>query len=354
MNRSMPIRTTCIGAYPKPDFVELPDWFNLPAGPDTSDPTRLWKDAMADLGPEADAIITKGVQQVLEDQISAGIDIPTDGEVPRENYVHYHCRHLNGFDFDHLTTKELRGGAYSADLPTIVSQVSARKLFMTAEWKRAQQFTHRPVKVTMPGPMTVTDTNADNFYHDPVALGADIANALNAEVLALAEAGCPHIQIDEPLFARRPQDALDYGFENIERAFHKCPAKVTRTVHMCCGYPDRLDHPNYPKADPQSYVDLVSSVEYSSINAVSFEDAHRHNDLVLLEQLSNTTAILGVVAIAKSRLETIEEIEQRLLTALQHIDPDRLIAAPDCGLGLLDRSLAIAKLTNMCEAAKKV
>ncbi len=350
----MPIRTTCIGAYPKPDFVQLPDWFNLPAGPDVADPTKHWRAAMDKLGDDAESLITRGVEQALADQISAGIDIPTDGEIPRENYIHYHCRHLNGFDFDKLTTRALRNGAYTAELPTIVGPISPRKLFMTKEWKRAQQFTDRPVKVTMPGPMTVSDTNADDYYHDPAALGADIANALNVEVLALADAGCRHIQIDEPLFARRPEEALSHGFEDLERAFHRCSKMVTRTVHMCCGYPDRIDNPDYPKADPKAYVDLVSAVDYSSINAVSFEDAHRPNDLKLLEALTDTVAILGVVAIAQSRIETADEIEQRLRQALMHIDADRLIAAPDCGLGLLDRSLAKAKLTSLCEAAGRI
>jgi len=350
----MPIRTTCIGAYPKPDFVQLPDWFNLPAGPDVANPTRHWRAAMDKLGDDAESLISRGVERVLQDQLNAGIDIPTDGEIPRENYIHYHCRHLNGFDFDKLTARSLRNGAYMAELPTIVGPVSPRQLFMQKEWKRAQQFTDRPVKITMPGPMTVSDTNADDFYHDPVALGGDIADALNAEVRALADAGCQHIQIDEPLFARRPEDALSYGFENLERAFHQCPKNVTRTVHMCCGYPDRIDNPNYPKADPQAYMDLVSAVDYSSVNAVSFEDAHRPNDLKLLESLTNTVAILGVVAIAQSRIETIEEIELRLKRALLHIDADRLIAAPDCGLGLLDRSQAIAKLTNLCAAASRI
>ena len=350
----MPIRTTCIGAYPKPDFVQLPDWFNLPAGPDVADPTKHWRAAMDKLGDDAASLITRGVEQALADQISAGIDIPTDGEIPRENYIHYHCRHLNGFDFDKLTTRVLRNGAYTAELPTIVGPISPRKLFMTKEWKRAQQFTDRPVKVTMPGPMTVSDTNADDYYHDPVALGADIANALNVEVLALADAGCRYIQIDEPLFARRPEEALSHGFEDLERAFHRCSKMVTRTVHMCCGYPDRIDNPDYPKADPKAYVDLVSAVDYSSINAVSFEDAHRPNDLKLLEALTDTVAILGVVAIAQSRIKTADEIEQRLRQALMHIDADRLIAAPDCGLGLLDRSQAKAKLTSLCEAARRI
>ena len=350
----MPLLTTCIGAYPKPDFVKLPDWFNIEAGPDTADPTLLWEGAMQSMGPDAKDIIDKGVAQSIGDQISAGIDIPTDGEIIRENYIHYHCRHLNGIDFKHLTNKELRGGTYSANLPTVRGPVSIDKAFLYKEWQAAQAHSSHPVKMTMPGPMTVSDTNADDFYHNPQKLGADIANALNKDVLRLAEAGCRHIQIDEPLFARKPQEALDYGFVNLERAFHKCPARVTRTVHMCCGYPDRLDHPNYPKADQDAYLQIADTVEYSSINAVSFEDAHRHNDLKLLEHFMNTTVIFGAVAIAKSHIETVEEIQTRLIQALEHIDADRLIVAPDCGLGLLSREQAIAKLTNLCKAAKSV
>jgi len=347
----MPLQTTCIGAYPKPDFVKLPDWFNIEAGPDTADPTLLWQDAMQAMGPDASTIIDRGVAQSINDQVDAGIDIPTDGEIIRENYIHYHCRHLNGFDFEGLTNKEVRGGTYAANLPTIRSKVSIDQPFLYKEWAAAQAHTRRPVKMTMPGPMTVSDTNVDAFYHDPKALGADIATALNKDVLRLADAGCKHIQIDEPLFARKPQEALDYGFENLERAFHNCPQDVIRTVHMCCGYPDRLDHPNYPKADQDAYLQIADTVEQSGINAVSFEDAHRHNDLKLLEHFKNTTVIFGVVAVAKSYIETVEEIQARLKQALEHIDAERLIAAPDCGLGLLSREQAVGKLTNLCKAA---
>lgn len=143
-------------------------------------------------------------------------------------------------------------------------------------------------------------------------------------------------------------------FENLERAFHNCPKNITRTVHMCCGYPDRLDHPDYPKADQRAYWQIADAVEYSNINAVSVEDAHRHNDLTLLEHFQNTTVIFGVVAVAKSPIETVEEIQVRLRQALGHIDADRLIAAPDCGLGLLSREQAVAKLTNLCSAAKSL
>ena len=104
------VKTTCIGAYPKPDYVDLPDWFNHPDGPDATDPTERWSGAMNALGDDAESIISRGVQEVIADQVEAGIDIPTDGEVPRENYIHYHCRHIKGIDFGVLTEVSLRNG----------------------------------------------------------------------------------------------------------------------------------------------------------------------------------------------------------------------------------------------------
>ena len=351
----MSLTTTVIGAYPKPDYVTLPDWFDPDLdGPDNADPTARWLDALADMGPDAEQILQRGIKQVIDDQVSCGIDIPTDGEVRRENYIHYHCRHLKGFDFNKLTSKVLRNGSYTAKLPTITSKIDIRGLFLADEWKIAQSFTDRNVKVTMPGPMTITDTNADDFYHDDPKLGADLADALNREVLSLAAAGCTHIQIDEPLFARKPKQALDYGFENLERAFHGCPENVQRTVHMCCGYPDRIDRDDYPKADPHAYFDLSKAMDESSIDAVSIEDAQRNNDLSLLENFQNTKVIFGVVAIAKSRIESVEEIQGRLKQALNHIDADRLLAAPDCGLGFLSRDQCIEKLTSLSKAAKSI
>ncbi len=349
------ILTTCIGAYPKPSFLELPDWFNIPAGPDTANPTKSWAAAMAAMGDSAEQNLADACREVVTDQVEAGIDIPTDGEVSRENYIHYHCRHLEGFDFNRLTMRELRGGTYSAELPTISGPVRARDTgFLVHDWKRAQSFTDRPVKITMPGPMTVSDSNANEYYESESALGAAIADALNSEVCALVDAGCVNIQVDEPVFARKPDVTLDYGVENLERVFHGVPAGVTKIMHMCCGYPDRIDRLDYPKADRNAYFRIIGAVDESCLDMVSIEDAHRHNDLSLLELVSRTKVILGVVAIALSRIETTEQIVVRLEEALEHIDKDRLIAAPDCGLGLLGRDLTVAKLRNMCEATEKL
>jgi 5-methyltetrahydropteroyltriglutamate--homocysteine methyltransferase len=232
-------------------------------------------------GEEAEGLFVRAAQEVIADQVAAGIDIPTDGEVRRENYIHYHCRHLDGIDFETLTEKELRGGAYSASLPTITGPVAARDRFLPHDWKAAQGFTDRPVKVTMPGPMTITDTVANSYYGDGIG---DRHRPRHRHLHPLAEAGCTHIQIDEPVFARKPELALSYGFENLERCFHGAPGGVVRTVHMCCGYPDRLDNPDYPKADRDAYLAIADAIEQSTIQAVSLEDAHRHNDLRLLEQ----------------------------------------------------------------------
>ena len=347
----MGLLTTTIGAYPKPDYVNLPDWFD---DLDTSEPTEGWAEAMEAMGKDAESIIEKGTHEAVRDQVDAGIDIPTDGEIARENYIHYHCRHLEGMDFVNLTEKTLRTGNYSSFLPTVRGPVKPRKMFLAHDWERAQKATDKPVKITMPGPLTISDTVVDEYYGNHKDFGKAISEALNQEVHSLANAGCRYIQIDEPLFARYPENAIEFGVENLERAFHNCPGNVTRTVHICCGYPDKIDKDDYPKAPRESYFKIAEAMENSSVMAISLEDAHRYNDLKLLEVFKNTTIIFGVVAIAKSRTESVNEIRNRLTDALEHIDSNRLIAAPDCGLGILGKELAFRKLKNLSEAAHSI
>lgn len=349
------ILTTTIGAYPKPDYVPVLDWFTAEDGMSTSTATLAYERNLAQAGDTAEDLFIRAAKDVITDQIDAGVDIPTDGEVRRENYIHYHCRHLDGFDFENLTTRVLRDGAYETDLPTIRAAIKVRSTgFLVHDWKAAQQFTDRPIKVTIPGPITIADTTADEHYGDPKALAFDLADALNAEVRALAEAGCKVIQIDEPLFARKVDAALDYGIETLDRCFSNVTDDVTRAMHMCCGYPNYLDQTDYHKADPSSYFELADALDQTSIQHISIEDAHRHNDLSLLARFANTSIVFGCIAIAKSELETVDEVAARLRLALDHIDRDRLIAAPDCGLGHLGRDLAVKKLRVMCKAAAAI
>jgi len=346
--------TTVIGAYPKPDYLKITDWFNAKGGTDTATPTKFYEDEIKKMGVDAEAIFDKAAKEVIKDQLDCGIDIITDGEIKRENYIHYHCRHLNGVDFNTLTEKVARTGNYKCWLPTITNKISAADPFLVDEWKSNQSLSNKPVKVTIPGPMTITDTISNTHYTSDEEMGYDLAIAINTEIKRLVDAGCKYIQVDEPLFARKPDNALAFGIKNLEKCFEEInQSDVEKITHICCGYPDKIDAENYPKAPLDSYTKIAKALDNSKIDSVSLEDAHRYNDLSLLKNYKNTKIIFGVIKIASSKIETVEEIEDRIKETLKFISKEQLIVAPDCGLGHLNRELAIKKLKIMSLAAKK-
>ena len=125
-----------------------------------------YEKALESAGADAEKLFLAAIKEVITDQVNAGIDVPTDGEVRRESYVLYQCRFLNGVSFKEVTHKSVRQGAFEADLPTIVAPISSKEIRMHLDWKSAQQFTKNPVKITLPGPMTITDSIANNYYDD--------------------------------------------------------------------------------------------------------------------------------------------------------------------------------------------
>lgn len=306
----MPLLTTVIGAYPKPDYVPVPDWFR--SGTLIGQPTNDYDTFLSQKVPDLEKILDRATCEVVAEQVELGIDIPTDGEMRRENYIHYHCRHLNGIDFNTLTSKVMRNGSWISDVPTVIGPVSTMGSFLVRDWRIAQAVTKCPVKATLPGPLTMTDSLANTHYDDEKSLGQAFAQALNQEIISLAEAGCQWIQVDEPLLARESEKALAYGIDNLEQCFHNVPKRVTRAIHMCCGYPDVLDNEDFHKAGINAYFRLADSLDQTGINAVSLEDAHRHNDLALLERFQNTNIILSVIAIARTKIESVASIKKRL------------------------------------------
>ena len=345
--------TTVIGAYPKPDYLKITDWFNAKGGTDTANPTKHYAQEVNQMGEKAEELFLNAADEVIKDQIECGIDVVTDGEVRRENYIHYHCRHITGVDFNTLTEKIARTENYKCWLPTIVAKVEAQDSFLVHDWEVSQKLSPKPVKITMPGPMTITDTIANTYYKSDDKMGFDLAEVINVEIKRLQKAGCKYIQVDEPLFARKPQQAIDFGINNLAKCFDGLEnTNSEKITHICCGYPDKLDAVNYPKAPLNSYHQIASLLDQSIIDTVSLEDAHRYNDLSLLESFSKTKIIFGLIKIANSKKETIQEIQSRVNDALKHIDSDRMIAAPDCGLGHLPRDLAKTKLHTMVEAVK--
>ena len=344
--------TTVIGAYPKPDYIKITDWFNADGGTDTAYPTKFYEDEINKMGENIEDIFDKATKDIIKDQEECGIDILTDGEVRRENYIHYHCRHLDGINFENLTEKIARTGNYKCWLPTVTSKIKAREGFLVEEFLKNQSLTSKPLKITIPGPMTITDTIANQFYNSDEQMGEDFANAINVEIKRLVDAGCKYIQVDEPLFARKPENALNFGIKNLESCFKNIgDAKIEKITHICCGYPDKLDAINYPKAPLDSYSKISKALDESIIDTVSIEDAHRYNDLEFMKDFKNTKIIFGLIKIASSKIETKEEIVARIKEALQFVEKEQLVVAPDCGLGHLSRELAKIKLKIMVEAS---
>ena len=345
--------TTTIGAYPKPEAVPIRDWFQKEGGTDTPEPTAGYAETLRQYGARLEAILDRATTQVVREQVELGIDIPTDGEIRRENFIHYHCRHLRGIDFDALTERQVRGDHHERSCRPSPgrSRPGRRSSCATGRSRRAPR--RRPVKITVPGPLTIGEHVADEYYReDARARGAALADALNVEIRRLAEAGCPVIQIDEPAFARKVEDALAFGAEHLERCFHRVPpTHRAGRAHLL-----RLSrHGSMPRTTPRRRTQPISSSQACSTRSRSMRSRSRtrtgRNDLALLERFARRKVILGVIAIARSRIEEVEEVRDRLRAAHGHIDAHRLLAAPDCGLGLLGRDLARDKLKVLTEAA---
>ena len=349
----MTIPTTTIGAYPKPADAPVPIWSNM-GEQRRAMPTMVYDALVGDQSAETKRTLDRMTRDAVREQVDCGITIPTDGEIRREHYVYYHCRHVQGIDFRQLSEQTMRDGSWVARVPTVTSKLEPGPPFLPDDWRVAQSVTDREVKITVPGPLTICDTIANEHYASRPELARALADVLNIEIKRLAEAGCTWIQVDEPLFARRVDEALAFGVECLERCFAGVGPEVNRAVHICCGYPVSLDEPDPAKADSESYFALSGALDAADVDAVSIEDAHRPNDLKLLELFSHTTIILGLIDIAKSHVESVESLRDRMAAALEHIDADRLIAAPDCGLALLPRQLATAKLRNLATAAQSL
>jgi 5-methyltetrahydropteroyltriglutamate--homocysteine methyltransferase len=249
--RRLPI--TVIGSYPKPDFLKLTDWFSTGSAEvcQVDAAREKYEKEVAQQDAEAlEADLCRACEDVLEEQAELGVDIPTDGEVRRDNYVYAFCRTIDGISFaaEDLSMQAVRGHQFCA-CPTVVRKISvgAGAPIIVEEWKKAQAVSSRPVKITIPGPMTICDTVAvdhaieSGIYASRREICDDLVPVLRKEVLALEAAGCKHIQIDEPVFARRVDEALDYGIANLGLIAGGLDPSVVRTLHMCCGYPNYLD-----------------------------------------------------------------------------------------------------------------
>jgi 5-methyltetrahydropteroyltriglutamate--homocysteine methyltransferase len=328
--------TSLVGSYSQPDW--LIDRAKL-AGrfPPRTRALELWK-----VDPELleqawdDATIV-----AIREQEAAGLDIITDGEMRRESYSNRFATALDGIDMENHGTALDRSGE-PVPVPRVIGPISRRHPVQVRDLQFLRSHTDRPVKITVPGPFTMSQQAQDDHYGDPEALALAYAGAVNEEIKDLFAAGADVVQLDEPYMQARPDKARAFGLKALERALDG--VEGTTALHICFGYA-ALIHER-----PEGYSFLPELAD-SDIAQISIETAQQNLDCTVLESLPGKTIILGVLDLSTHAVEEPETVAARIRRALPHVDPARLIIAPDCGLKYLPRDIAFGKMKAMADGA---
>jgi 5-methyltetrahydropteroyltriglutamate--homocysteine methyltransferase len=333
------LATTVVGSYPQPDW--LIDREKL-AGrlPPRVPAHELWRVDEAWLEEAKDDATVLAVRDMEE----AGIDVVTDGEIRRESYSNYFANALEGLDLDEPGTAIDRTG-HPNPVPRVVREIRRARPVQVRDAEFLRALTPRPIRVTVPGPFTMSQQAQNDHYPDLRSLALAYAEAVNEELRDLVAAGADVVQIDEPYLQARPDDAGEYALEAIARAFEGVGG--TKALHTCFGYAAIVhEKPNgYP---------FLAELDACPADEISIEAAQPRLDPSLLEQLPSKRVILGVLDLNDMVVETAEAVADRIRAALSHIDAERLMAGPDCGMKYLPREVARGKLRSLAEGAALV
>ena len=329
----LPLLPTClVGSYPQPDW--LVDRKNL-AGrfPPRVRARELWRVAPEWLEQAQD----DATLLAIRDQERAGLDIITDGEMRRESYSNRFATALEGVDIDNPGTALDRSG-HPNPVPRVAGKVRRRQSVEVRDVEFLRRNTDRAIKMTVPGPFTMSQQAQNDFYKDEEEMALDYAAAVNAEIKDLFAAGADIVQIDEPYMQARPEKARQYGLKALNAAL----AGITgmTAVHICFGYAAIIH------VRPSAY-SFLPELEASPVRQVSIETAQSNLDCAILAKLPSKTIVLGVIDLADLTVETPDKVAARIRRALVHVPAERLVVAPDCGMKYLPRDIAFAKLQAM-------
>jgi len=336
-----PFLTTVVGSMPKPPW--LYSQVSLDDGKtDHHGQGGDW--ALQD--PELAQAQDDATRLVIHDQERAGIDIISDGEQRRKSYLTYITTRLEGMDYETLGEKWIRDGRRLALVGRCTGLVRRKGPILADHLRFLLGQTSLPVKITLPGPMTVVDSVLDAFYGDEREFALAIAEALNEEARALDLLGPAVIQFDEPVFSRYPEKVVDWGIEALDRCLEDISAQTA--VHVCYSYPI----PGLARPIKPSYPAILGELEKSKVDQLALEFEAPGLDPALLSHCPSKTVLFGCIDNGNEEVETPEHIADRLLTAARHHPPDKLQAAPDCGLVTLTGAVARAKLAAMVQGAR--
>lgn len=337
LNKLLP--TTVVGSYPQPGWLVDRDALGTKSVPRVRN-RGMWRVAPEHLGEAQD----DATLVAIRDMERAGIDIVTDGEVRRESYSNRFATELDGIDAENPAGVPGRSGHVSY-VPRVVGPVRRRGPVEVRDLEFLRRSTDRRIKITLPGPFTLSQQAKNEFYADEEEAALAFADAVNAELKDLKRAGADVLQIDEPWLQARPEQAARFGVTAINRALEGVPGPIA--VHVCFGYA-ALVH------DKPSGYSFLPQLADCMAEQISIEAAQPRLDLGVLDDLKGKTIILGVISMGDKAVETPEIVAERIRAGLARVSADRLIPAPDCGMKYLSRDVAFGKLRALAEGAALV
>ncbi len=288
----------------------------------------------------------------IADQHAAGLNILTDGEQRRRHYIWGFCEGLTGLDFSRLVKIDTRGNRYGLQVEAarVTGPIRRPRSILVEALRFLKQHTTKPVKVTLPGPMTTADTLADEHYGDRQALAADLAKVLNEEALELAENGCDVVQFDEPCFNIYLDAVEEWGIRTLEEAAKGVQAKTA--VHICYGYgvPIVMEWKNQ-NTDWSHYGRTLPLLRTSAIDMISVECAASGVDPSVLALAKGKDLMVGVIHVGTEEIETPQTVASRIRTALEYVAPEHLYPCTDCGMIPRSRTAARGKMKSLADGA---
>ncbi|MEJ3652941.1 5-methyltetrahydropteroyltriglutamate--homocysteine methyltransferase [Actinomycetes bacterium KLBMP 9759] len=329
--------TSLVGSYAQPEW--LIDRSKL-AGrfPPRVRAKELWRIAPEFLGEAQDDATVLAIRA----QQDAGLDIVTDGEIRRESYSNHFATALDGVDIDNPGTALDRSG-HPNPVPRIVGPIRRTRPVEVDDLRFLRAHTDRTVKMTVPGPFTMSQQAQNDHYPDAEAAAMDYAAAVNAEVKDLHAAGADIVQLDEPYMQARPDAARAYGLAALDAALDGVTG--TTAVHICFGYAAIIHE------RPEGY-SFLPELAGCSADQISIETAQSGLDLGVLSDLTAKTIILGVIDLSTPQVETAELVAERARRAFGRVHPEQLVLATDCGMKYLPRASAEGKMRALAGAAR--
>ncbi|MGL4242417.1 MAG: methionine synthase [Beijerinckiaceae bacterium] len=330
------LKTTIAGSLPKPLWLAEPEklWA----------PWRLEGDALA-AGKQDATILAVKMQE------DAGLDIVGDGEQARVHFVHGFLQNLDGIDFAKKTMMGIRNNRYMAEVPTVVGPIRRKGSVHALEARAAREHTTRQLKFTLPGPMTIVDTIADEHYGRREDLAMAFADVLNEEARELEALGVDVIQFDEPAFNVYMKEVVDWGVAALERA--ASGLSCTTAVHICYGYGIKanVDWKATLGESWRHYEETFPALRRSSIRQVSLECRNSKVPIELIGLLEGKDVLVGAIDVASDDVETPEQVAATIRAAMKFVAPEKLYPCTNCGMAPMSATVAYGKLRALAKGA---